>query len=94
MSIDDYILGAIMLYVDIIKIFLRILKLLEKLDNDKKKKWCFVQYIIKILFFKDFVFYIMILAILCFNQNETLSNMHFLSYLTLFFFILKFLSEW
>jgi FtsH-binding integral membrane protein len=37
LAVDDYILGAMMLYVDIIKIFIRILKILEKM-NDKKKK--------------------------------------------------------
>lgn len=37
LRVDDYILGAMMLYVDIIKLFIRILKILEKY-NDKKKK--------------------------------------------------------
>lgn len=40
LSLDDYIRGALFLYVDIIRIFLKILELLTKLskDEDEKKK--------------------------------------------------------
>jgi len=42
LSMDDYILGAMLLYMDIIALFLRILKILNKLQGEegknKKKK--------------------------------------------------------
>ena len=38
LEIDDYIFGALMLYLDVIVLFLKILKLLNKLSEDDKKK--------------------------------------------------------
>ena len=38
LSLDNYVMGAMILYVDIIGLFLKILQLL----GDKKKKWCFI----------------------------------------------------
>ena len=39
LQIDDYIFGALMLYLDIVVMFLKILKILQKLsENDKDKK--------------------------------------------------------
>ena len=35
---DDYILGAMSIYLDIIILFLDLLKLLDKLKGDDKKK--------------------------------------------------------
>jgi len=36
LSLDDYVRGAMHLYVDIIRIFLKILQILQKLSDDKK----------------------------------------------------------
>lgn len=38
MEIDDYIFGALMLYLDVIVLFLKILRLLKKLSEDDKEK--------------------------------------------------------
>lgn len=35
LSIDDYVLGAVMLYIDIVLLFLQILKLLGKIMGEK-----------------------------------------------------------
>ena len=37
-SIDEYVVGSLMIYLDIIRIFLKILQILEKLSSDDKKK--------------------------------------------------------
>jgi len=37
MSLDDYVRGAMHLYVDIIRIFLKILEILQKLSDNKKE---------------------------------------------------------
>ena len=48
-SIDNYILGAVTLYIDIVRMFLKILELLAKLSKDeKKKKWLQKYTLIKI----------------------------------------------
>jgi len=41
-SIDDYILGSLMLYTDIIRIFMKVLKILQELN--KKKDWKYYKY--------------------------------------------------
>ena len=38
LEIDDYIFGALMIYLDVVVLFLKILKLLNKLSEDDKKK--------------------------------------------------------
>ncbi len=38
LSIDDYILGSMMLYTDIIVLFIKILKILDKLNGKDKKE--------------------------------------------------------
>jgi len=38
LSLDDYVRGAMYLYVDIIRIFIKILEILQKLSNDEEDK--------------------------------------------------------
>lgn len=42
LDIDDYIIGAMSIYLDILNLFLKILKILDKIsksENKNKKKW-------------------------------------------------------
>jgi len=37
-GLDDYVMGAMVIYLDVIRIFLEILKFLNSMENDKKEK--------------------------------------------------------